>query len=508
MFIKKLNTMRRLNYKTFVIPAMMICLITWSSCKKKPFTEKVIAPVILGYDYQDGLLTATPQLVTKENGYVNVPVSINLSDGAPSLFSVSFVANRDTVTKLITAGKLTNTILLPDKSYNFPTNMDVRFGLKTFTITVAVSLSDLELNYGKKMAIGIDIKTVNKGNSIDIKRSTVVVVVNSTDMISSTDVHILKFTSGGERISIGAGLTGSFTEDAPVGSSNIPVVTIPLSATLVGYSSLPVTMQVVNNPDTIASLIASNVLPAGTVAIDPTYLTLPSSITIPANQNSIPFNLKINSGFLAKYYGKTVAIGLKLTNASIYSLDPIDKSQVIVFNTNVLQSITGFLLNTTRTFTTSATDGTRWGIPSGWNVNTAAKNHVKNAIAYGGYDATNTCLALGGVTGDPVITNAKVYQAVTLPAGKYTYYSDNKDVVNPANGTFYFVVATGDGLPDSKDVVATALAYRAATANNQQITCTFTLTAPTKVSIGFVGTSTNGNFLVTVRDIKLWHTYP
>ncbi|MGE7777547.1 DUF4998 domain-containing protein [Chitinophaga sp. NPDC101104] len=145
------------------------------------------------------------------------------------------------------------------------------------------------------------------------------------------------------------------------------------------------------------------------------------------------------------------------------------------------------LKNYKRPFAIGTWDGSRWGTPADWNVNAAAK--TRNG-GFGGFDNLAEAATFGFEKwdGEPVISNGKAWQTITLPAGKYELR------VNLGAGEWYLgtlggdarymAVATGNSLPDY-DKMSTALAYKNFSGENDR-SLQFTLAQPTTLSVGFV----------------------
>jgi len=88
------------------------------------------------------------------------------------------------------------------------------------------------------------------------------------------------------------------------------------------------------------------------------------------------------------------------------------------------------------------------------------------------------------------ITNGKIYQTFTLPAGEYRFEADVSNIDNTLENT-WLLVAAGNALPDV-DQAGTALSSaRLVNNNNKYASAAFVLTAPTTVTIGFAGTLSN-----------------
>lgn len=145
--------------------------------------------------------------------------------------------------------------------------------------------------------------------------------------------------------------------------------------------------------------------------------------------------------------------------------------------------------------TVAGTGTGRWGIPADWTVTSPWLNQLNSGgTAYcGGWDYNPDpskvvgYLAMQGGWGSGVsnsITNGKMYQTTTLPAGNYTFSIDVQSSAIASGGNVYLTIAAGNALPDFTDVPTKSLAY----ASFSTKLVSFTLTQKTQVSIGFVAT--------------------
>jgi len=147
----------------------------------------------------------------------------------------------------------------------------------------------------------------------------------------------------------------------------------------------------------------------------------------------------------------------------------------------------------------SINSGNRWGILSDWTSNTA----IKNASGFGGYERRSNVgfISLEAGWGLPNVTDGKIFQTITLPAGSYRFAV----VMNEFNsgGSRYLSVAAGNDLPNAADVTGSSIAF----SNLESKVLNFTLTGPTTVSIGFVcsltGTSGTGMYS-KIASVKLY----
>ena len=187
------------------------------------------------------------------------------------------------------------------------------------------------------------------------------------------------------------------------------------------------------------------------------------------------------------------------------------KNYMPPFTTNNMTSAQGF-------------NGSNWGTPDYWTVNSAAQNQLNGGatqrcggLNFGKPNKKNIgelCLQAGwsDAIGN-VLTNGKMYQTITLPAGDYRV---DIEVVEsgfqgyPNSSNMYLVVANGSTLPDLASP-GTAPAPALATlgvqngvsyGSNVDKSLTFTLTQNTQVSIGFVATMV-ANSYVRLNYLKL-----
>ena len=161
----------------------------------------------------------------------------------------------------------------------------------------------------------------------------------------------------------------------------------------------------------------------------------------------------------------------------------------------------------------TAYDG--WSVPADWTVNEAAKNKGNDGSRVGGLHNNTIVMQAAEGWDNPLtwITNGKIYQTTTLPAGSYKltvtfmeYYVNG--------GNLFLVVNKGTDLPDinsgtlesPNDVCVSNGTFSGDHGSGGTVELTFTLSDQTEVSIGFVATfgSANNNFRAT--EFKLEYT--
>lgn len=166
-----------------------------------------------------------------------------------------------------------------------------------------------------------------------------------------------------------------------------------------------------------------------------------------------------------------------------------------------------YLKNYKQPFSTIvANDASRWRTPSDWTVTTPIMNHTgANNAPAGGLDNNHPPLVIAfesGWGGASYIVNGKMYQTVTLPAGNYTYSVGMSNNDWPGSDPIYIAASAGTTLPDAANI-STALGYFKMIPDGQYYSgglgktysCNFSLTQPTKVSLGFVVNMTGNSYL-------------
>jgi hypothetical protein len=146
-----------------------------------------------------------------------------------------------------------------------------------------------------------------------------------------------------------------------------------------------------------------------------------------------------------------------------------------------------YLKNNKYPFEYSTYDGARYGTLKDWIENPAAKTKGPGSI-YGAFDNQHFGLNKSAAA-DVNVAHGKVYQTVTLPAGKYELVWTTEGGPSPDNtGTQprFIVAAAGNDLPNADKVTATTALGYANFAGQTTARAPFTLTEEKMVSLGVV----------------------
>ena len=301
-------------------------IILTTGCKKK--------------DVQDlASITSEPRVVsaqnivageiTKDNSFVTVPFHIKLSGPAGKAFQVAVDVNYDTVAQLIATGALQNTVAAASSAVILPSVVNVSYGADSATGIATIKLSEVEANYGKNVAFMIRLMNPGKGNKIDAAKSTCLVVINSTDLMSADDLHTLSISNGGGGI-----LNVDFQQNYV---SNSGGVTIPLIISLANQASAAFNVKIKLNTDTIDKLIAAGVLPPNTVQLTAAEFSIDTLVRMGTGLNSIIVNLAIpwsvfDANITANNY---FAFYVSLAEPTRHILHPTKSNVVVLVNPSV-----------------------------------------------------------------------------------------------------------------------------------------------------------------------------
>ena len=107
------------------------------------------------------------------------------------------------------------------------------------------------------------------------------------------------------------------------------VVTIPVQISLSGPAPKIFNVEIEKNIDTAKMLVSSNVL-TNTVALEASEFSLPQSVDIPYGSTIFPVDLTISTAIIEKYYGKDIAVAIKLADPTRGNTLNAQKKTVII----------------------------------------------------------------------------------------------------------------------------------------------------------------------------------
>lgn len=112
-------------------------------------------------------------------------------------------------------------------------------------------------------------------------------------------------------------------------------VHIILGVSRSGMQSSPgFSVSISSNADTVAAAIGSGALTA--VQLPVKDYTLPASVSVPAGQTEATFDLAIGISVLKAYAGKKVALAVRITDPSRYTLNENFNETIVVIDVDAL----------------------------------------------------------------------------------------------------------------------------------------------------------------------------
>jgi hypothetical protein len=215
-------------------------------------------------------------------------------------------------------------------------------------------------------------------------------------------------------------------------------------------------------------------------------------------------------------YTYYVRLGANVNDANRkYNYTEIVKIEVPADAVDVPGIPDNFFTNSQWPFQKADWDNNRWGNLQGWTTNAAMRTRDGRGGYDGGWEGpANDKQSLGFEkwgAGETSIVDGKLYQTFDLPAGSYKFTmslaGDNPIISNNGSDPRYIVAAEGTTLPDIADI-SSALASTnfAGLGNDASTSIEFTLSAPKKVSAGFVVSFTNIEQNVRPSWLKLEKT--
>ena len=217
-------------------------------------------------------------------------------------------------------------------------------------------------------------------------------------------------------------------------------------------------------------------------------LTPIGSIEVPAGSIQRAFYINIKKSAINAHEGKKVGILLKVSKLTNYEIN-IDSTFVVMdmadFGTLNTEVTDTYLKNAT--FKRKAGTTARFASLADWTANDALTNTRLPDGA--GYDQNVACMGVEKWgSGDPSITNGKIYQTFNLPKGHYKVILTMGQVRGVTAGEQNcLVVANGTEIPNDTEI-STAVKYQSIGTGdeNKDVSIDFTTTLDQQVSIGLL----------------------
>jgi len=510
-------------YLSYFLMGIISCAVY--SCQPDEFVDKVgSSPSVLKFDYPSLVNDVSMDKITKADEKIVFPVDVSLEEPSTNTFNVNLLSEP----QVAASQSLTNTAVINVPDFTMPESVEVRFGIKKVSFNVAVSASTIERNYGKKLAFAITLAHPTKSQKVDENKKTVIFTINTTDVASINELHFLSFTaavSNPAQVVTSLASANLTANNASLDNTNF---TIKTQVDLGGKPSRGFRSAITYNQDTIKSLMTKGLIPSGTVILSETALTIPD-VELGDYKSSAVAEIRINLDSVFAKYPSKLAVAFTLSDPEKFQVNAAKNTLVYLIDPlRVFQDITKILKNTSQPFKTSSIDpnGNRWGVLSDWISNAQANQHksynANNELngSYGSFDnnqSTQIAFESGFAAADagkpagsptaPNITNGKIYQTISLPAGTYKFDANARVGVTTDNTKgAYSIAAVGNTIPDIGAPTTPANFLNRVAINGGGVkSITFTLNAPATVSLGFVATL-SGSQSVNISGVTLTRT--
>lgn len=265
----------------------------------------------------------------------------------------------------------------------------------------------------------------------------------------------------------------------------------------------------------VNSLLASGALPDTVMLLPSDRYTLDAQtkLTDSAFQNRGTVMPMLKIANLNDFSGKTIAIGIKISDASKFGINENQNRVVILIDVDKLvqnylkiEVTAKYLKNPGDPFKRKDSSTGRWGLLKDWDTSVEFINQAGNTAGSFVND-DGGLLALESTNWDAAgVTNGKISQTVTLSEGSYSFELLFKDF-NEYNGSIEwdspdvdinFAVALGTSLPDIGNVSTALSSYRvvSSTPKGKAVeTQRFTLDKESTITFGMVATIPTATYL-------------
>jgi hypothetical protein len=215
-------------------------------------------------------------------------------------------------------------VLLNEKFYKIPSNLDVRFGLDHYDFNLVVDITPIERNYGKNLAVAVTLDNPTKGDKLEQAKKEAIIIINTSKVITEEEIHYVYFTGAGSLVNI--------PEKGVTYAQSLSTLTVPVNISLGGVAAGAFNVGLSAEPDTVQKLIDDSALKNTVLLTAGTDYTFPDSVDFKAQKSLATFNLHLSVDSLLSHYHQNVAIALGLNYPSSHLLDSSKRIVVLVLN--------------------------------------------------------------------------------------------------------------------------------------------------------------------------------
>ncbi len=216
---------------------------------------------------------------------------------------------------------------MPSASVEYPSVINVAYGTDNAEGIAIVRRATLERYLGKKVVFALKLSAPGKGNKIANGRSTILVVINTDELLKASDIHYLTFQGGGI-------YNVRYQDNYTPGLAG---VTIPLIISLENAPSTAFNVKIRENTDTIATLVAAGTLPADVIHLAAKDYTIDTLIRFNTGASSAVVRISIpwpvfDANIVAN---KKFAFALSLKDNTNHVIHPTKGKVIVVLDPSI-----------------------------------------------------------------------------------------------------------------------------------------------------------------------------
>ncbi len=329
-------------FKQLQVGLFVSAVVLMSSCEREKLDEVLSKEQYPGVSISLNAKTeiGTGADYTLTGAGLTVPVKLQFSAPTTRAFVLNLAASSENVAQLIAAQVLpVGTVAIANGSFNVPTVVEVPIGVSSYTFNLSVSRSFIEINYGKNIAVSVNISNPAKDNTIVQGKDAMAILIKTPEVIEAGSVHNIGFGTPTNQFPIPT--AGAYD----VGSESI---TIRVPITVQGDLGSSFTVDAVVSPDTVAKYILKGDLtkvvnyPTANISVINPTVTFESN----ARTAYLTFTTRISSLLPiqpapgAATINKPV-IGFTLKNPSKYQIGKTMNNVFVVIDPNMFRSYLG-----------------------------------------------------------------------------------------------------------------------------------------------------------------------
>nr|WP_068892263.1 carbohydrate-binding protein [Pedobacter panaciterrae] len=329
-------------FKQLQFGLLISTVVFTSSCKREKLDEVMskenYKSVAVSLDNKTEIGEGSKYTLT--GGGLSVPVTLQFSAPTTRAFTVNLSATSDNIAQLITDGVLpAGTVPVANGEFNVPTVVEVPIGVTSFDFDLQMSRSFIEINYGRNVAVSVNISNPTKDNTIVQGKDDIAVLVKTQEIMEAESVHNITFGTATNQFLIPT--AGAYD----IGSES---VTVRVPITVQGELGSGFTVDAVVSPDSVAKYIQNGVL-KNVVNYDASKISISNaSVRFEANSRTtyLTFTTKINTLLAiqpapgAATINKPV-IGFALKNPSKYQVGKTKNTVFVILDPNFFRPYLG-----------------------------------------------------------------------------------------------------------------------------------------------------------------------